>query len=225
VAQLEGPAILDRATHVDLLVGTHNLHRVPELLARAAEGGAPAVDLDRRADPFAIPVSLVAHANPVRATSPRWRAATTSAASACAADPRPGGAPAGRGDPIRDGVARRAGLPRGDAAGPDGERLPRWGSRFSPACWSASMRPRACSGCASRPRTPSTVDGSMTRALSRLERLCPYLHLPFQSGSNRILASMRRGLHARGLPHQRRPPARQRSRSGALHGRDRRLPG
>src|SRR5262245_1429340 len=32
VAQLEGKAILDRAPQVDLLVGTHTLHRVPDLL-------------------------------------------------------------------------------------------------------------------------------------------------------------------------------------------------
>src|SRR5262250_815228 len=32
VAQLEGTAILDRMPHVDVLVGTHNVSRVPELL-------------------------------------------------------------------------------------------------------------------------------------------------------------------------------------------------
>src|SRR6186997_958189 len=50
VAQLSGRAILDRAPQVDLLVGTHTVARVPELL-RSAGGGAPAaVDLDRSAD-------------------------------------------------------------------------------------------------------------------------------------------------------------------------------
>ena len=33
----------------------------------------------------------------------------------------------------------------------------------------------------------------MARALRDLPRLCPYLHLPVQSGSDRILAEMRRG--------------------------------
>jgi tRNA-2-methylthio-N6-dimethylallyladenosine synthase len=33
----------------------------------------------------------------------------------------------------------------------------------------------------------------MAGAFRDLARLCPYLHLPFQSGSNRILESMRRG--------------------------------
>jgi tRNA-2-methylthio-N6-dimethylallyladenosine synthase len=33
----------------------------------------------------------------------------------------------------------------------------------------------------------------MARALGRLPRVCPYLHLPVQSGSDRVLADMRRG--------------------------------
>jgi tRNA-2-methylthio-N6-dimethylallyladenosine synthase len=40
---------------------------------------------------------------------------------------------------------------------------------------------------------PQHVDERMADALRDLPRVCPYLHLPFQSGSNRILASMRRG--------------------------------
>ncbi len=46
------------------------------------------------------------------------------------ADARAGGAAARRGHRLRDGGARRAWLLRGDAPGPDGERLPRWGSRL-----------------------------------------------------------------------------------------------
>ena len=40
---------------------------------------------------------------------------------------------------------------------------------------------------------PEHVDVRMARAMRDLDRLCPYLHLPFQSGSERVLASMRRG--------------------------------
>jgi tRNA-2-methylthio-N6-dimethylallyladenosine synthase len=36
----------------------------------------------------------------------------------------------------------------------------------------------------------------VARALGQLPRVCPYLHLPVQSGSDRILASMRRGYTA-----------------------------
>jgi tRNA-2-methylthio-N6-dimethylallyladenosine synthase len=40
---------------------------------------------------------------------------------------------------------------------------------------------------------PAHVDARLARAFRDLPRLCPYLHLPAQSGSDRVLASMRRG--------------------------------
>jgi tRNA-2-methylthio-N6-dimethylallyladenosine synthase len=40
---------------------------------------------------------------------------------------------------------------------------------------------------------PEHVDERMADAFRDLPRLCPYLHLPVQSGSDRILESMRRG--------------------------------
>jgi tRNA-2-methylthio-N6-dimethylallyladenosine synthase len=40
---------------------------------------------------------------------------------------------------------------------------------------------------------PEHVDERMAEALRDLPRVCPYLHLPFQSGADRVLASMRRG--------------------------------
>src|SRR5262249_25051252 len=67
VAQLEGEAVLERAPHVDVLVGTHNFVRMPELLRRAREERRPQVDLRRQADSFAVPHAQVAHRNRVRA--------------------------------------------------------------------------------------------------------------------------------------------------------------
>jgi tRNA-2-methylthio-N6-dimethylallyladenosine synthase len=40
---------------------------------------------------------------------------------------------------------------------------------------------------------PSEVTPPMAAAFAELPHLCPYLHLPVQSGSDRILADMRRG--------------------------------
>ncbi|MCI0569921.1 MAG: radical SAM protein, partial [Myxococcaceae bacterium] len=67
VAQLQGRAILERAPQVDVLVGTHNLARVPELLRRSRDEGLPGVDLDRGADAFEVPAESVAHGCDVRA--------------------------------------------------------------------------------------------------------------------------------------------------------------
>ena len=67
VAQLEGRAVLDGAPPVDVLVGTHNLRRIPDLIEESEATGALAVDLDRGADAFDVPDALTSHANPVRA--------------------------------------------------------------------------------------------------------------------------------------------------------------
>jgi tRNA-2-methylthio-N6-dimethylallyladenosine synthase len=67
VAQLEGTAVLDRAPQVDVLVGTHNLSSVPDLVRRARAGEGRGVDLDRKADSFDVPDSAVAHSSRVRA--------------------------------------------------------------------------------------------------------------------------------------------------------------
>ncbi len=193
VAQLEGRAILERAPHVDLLVGTHNLHRVPELLEQAGQLGSPAVDLDRHADPFAIPSAVVAHANPVRAyvtamegcnhvcsfcVVPRTRGQEIQRPVAAIVDETR--ALVERGVPevmllgqtvnaYRDGDVGFAGLLERVHAVPGLRRL-----RFTTS-------------------HPAHVDAAMVAAFRDLARLCPYLHLPFQSGSDRILASMRRG--------------------------------
>src|SRR5690606_27608468 len=45
VASQEGRAIVERAPYVDLVFGPQTLHRVPELLERAARAGRPAVDV------------------------------------------------------------------------------------------------------------------------------------------------------------------------------------
>ena len=47
VAQLQGTDILDRAPQVDVLVGTHNVSRVPDLFLESFEAGTR-VDLDRK---------------------------------------------------------------------------------------------------------------------------------------------------------------------------------
>ncbi|HLA78749.1 MAG TPA: tRNA (N6-isopentenyl adenosine(37)-C2)-methylthiotransferase MiaB, partial [Vicinamibacteria bacterium] len=67
VAQLEGKAVIERSPQVDILVGTHNLARVPEFLRQKRDGGQLLVDLNRKADSFAVPAAAVAHGSSVRA--------------------------------------------------------------------------------------------------------------------------------------------------------------
>jgi len=196
VAQLEGREVLERAPGVDLLVGTHNLSRVPELLREAH--ARPAVELDKAADAFNVPHETVAHSSPVRAfvsvmegcnhvcsfcVVPRTRGTEVCRpVEAIVAEVR---SLVDRGYPevmllgqtinaYRDGRTDFVGLLEEVQSVPGLRRL-----RFTTS-------------------HPSHVDARFARALRDLPRLCPYLHLPFQSGSDRVLADMRRGYTAAG---------------------------
>ncbi len=193
VAQLHGPEILERAPEIDLMVGTHNLAAVPELLDRAWTGERGLVELDRKADRFAVPDEHVAHGNPVRAyvtamegcnhvcsfcVVPRTRgpevcrpaAAIVAEAEAVVARGFPEVMLLGQTvNAYRHGGVDFPGLLERVAAVPGLRRL-----RFTTS-------------------HPEHVDQQLAKAWTRLDNLCPYLHLPVQSGSDRLLASMRRG--------------------------------
>jgi tRNA-2-methylthio-N6-dimethylallyladenosine synthase len=193
VAQLEGPAVRERAPSVDVLIGTHNIARLPELVRRAREGERGLTDLDRKAEPFTVSPLAVAHGSPVRA----YVTAIEGCNHVCSfcVVPRTRGPevcrPAGellaeveslvaRGYPevmllgqtvnayLRDGVDFPELLHR-VAAVPGLRRL-----RFTTS-------------------HPEHVGEPLARAFAAIPKLCPYLHLPVQSGSERVLASMRRG--------------------------------
>ena len=193
VAQLQGRAILDRAPQVDLLVGTHNVARVPELLRTAGNGAPAGVDLDRSAETFGIPVEAVAHSSTVRAyvtvmegcnhvcsfcVVPRTRGPETCRSSGEIVDEV--ASLVARGYPevmllgqtvnaYRSGGLDFAGLLERVSAVPGLRRL-----RFTTS-------------------HPEHVDRGLAEAIGGLSNVCPYLHLPVQSGSDRILADMRRG--------------------------------
>jgi tRNA-2-methylthio-N6-dimethylallyladenosine synthase len=193
VAQLEGESILARAKHVDLLVGTHNLHRVPELLEEREVSGATAIDLDRKADAFAIPGSMVAHGNPVRAYVTVMEGCNH-VCSFCVV-------PRTRGPEVNRTAAEivseveslvERGFPEVMLLGQTVNAYRHEGVDFAELL----ARVNAVPGLRRLRFTtshPEHVDERMADALGGLPRVCPYLHLPFQSGSDRVLASMRRG--------------------------------
>jgi len=193
VAQLQGTTILERAPHVDVLVGTHNLGRVPELVAGLGRGARHAVDLDRTADSFAVPDEVVAHSGAVRAYVTAIEGCNL-VCSFCVV-PRTRGPEACRpADAIvaevRSLVARgyREVMLLGQTVNAYRDRDLDFTDLLA--------RVDAVPGLVRLRFTtshPEHVTARMAGALADLERLCPYLHLPFQSGSDRILQSMRRG--------------------------------
>jgi tRNA-2-methylthio-N6-dimethylallyladenosine synthase len=193
VAQLEGEKLLERARDVDVLVGTHNLHRVPELLDEVESTGRVAIDLDRKADAFAIPEEVTAHGNPVRAFVTAMEGCNH-VCSFCVV-PRTRGPEVNRSpDEIAhevEGLVAR-GFTEVMLLGQTVNAYRHGATDFA----GLLARVHEVEGLRRLRFTtshPEHVDEGMAAALRDLPRVCPYLHLPFQSGSDRILGSMRRG--------------------------------
>ena len=197
VAQLQGRAILDRAPQVDLLVGTHNVARVPELL-RSAGGGAPAaVDLDRSADTFTIPTGAVAHSSPVRAYVTVIEGCNH-VCSFCVV-PRTRGPETCR--DAADIVAEveslvERGYPEVMLLGQTVNAYRHRGLDFAGLLERVNATP-GLQRLRFTTSHPEHVDQRLADAIGGLPKVCPYLHLPVQSGSDRILADMRRGYTSR----------------------------
>jgi tRNA-2-methylthio-N6-dimethylallyladenosine synthase len=192
VAQLEGPEVLRRAPFVDVLVGTHTLGRVPELLARA-EAGGPEVDLDRKADAFRIPESAVSHSSRVRAFVTVMEGCNH-VCSFCVV-PRTRGPEVNRSahaivDEVRSLVEK--GYREVTLLGQTVDAY-----RFGDVDFAGLLkRVDEVAGPARIRFTtshPEHVTPRLADALRDLPSVCPYLHLPVQSGSDRVLGSMRRG--------------------------------
>jgi tRNA-2-methylthio-N6-dimethylallyladenosine synthase len=193
VPQLEGESAIGRAKHVDVLVGTHTLHRIPELLGEAAATGKTAVDLDRKADAFAIPGQIAAHANPVRAYVTVMEGCNH-VCSFCVV-PRTRGPEVNRppSDVVREveaAVAQGFGevMLLGQTVNAYRHADTDFAGLLERVDQVAGLRRLRFTT-----SHPEHVSARMADAFRRLPRVCPYLHLPFQSGSDRVLASMRRG--------------------------------
>jgi tRNA-2-methylthio-N6-dimethylallyladenosine synthase len=195
VAQLHGESILERSPGVDLLVGPRTFSRVPEYL-RAAKGSAPIVDLDRRADSQAAGAEHIAHASAARA----YVTAIEGCNHVCSfcVVPRTRGAEACRPPQAIVAEARAAveqGLPEVMLLGQTVNAYRSGDVDFVRLLELVHETP----GLARLRFTtshPSHVGPGLAAAMRDLPRLCPYLHLPVQSGSDRVLDSMRRGYTA-----------------------------
>jgi tRNA-2-methylthio-N6-dimethylallyladenosine synthase len=197
VAQLQGKEILDRAPAVDVLVGTHNLRDLPRLLSESKELGGRRSALDRSADAFSIPAEVVSHSSPTRAyvtvvegcnhvcsfcVVPRTRGKEVCRTPESIVDEVRGLLDRGYHEVMLLGQTVNA-YQYGGVDFPELLRLVHdaddriWRLRFTTS-------------------HPEHVNERFARCFAELPRLAPYLHLPVQSGADRILAEMRRGYSA-----------------------------
>jgi tRNA-2-methylthio-N6-dimethylallyladenosine synthase len=200
VAQAEGQEIIRRAGAVDLVVGSQNYHRLPELVARAASG-EKVVDTE-----FPVEDKFAALAAPQRAaTRKRGISAFVTVQEGCdkfctfCVVPYTRGAEVSR--PVAQIVAEverlaDAGVREVTLIGQNVNAYHGQGEDGAPSSLGKLLRRLADVPGIARLRYttshPRDMDDDLVRAHAELDALMPYVHLPVQSGSDRILDAMNR---------------------------------
>jgi tRNA-2-methylthio-N6-dimethylallyladenosine synthase len=214
LAQKDREAVVERAGHVDVVFGTHNVHRAAELLREARAAGRPVVEIleatdasDRDAFPSALPV---------RREVPwaGWVTIQVGCDNSCAFCI----VPAVRGPeisrPLHDVVdevraAARDGVTEVTLLG---QNVNSYGRDLMAAARRAGGRERVRPLFSELLRAVSAVEGirrvrytsphpkdlrpETIAAMAETPEVCEHLHLPLQSGSDRVLAAMHRGYTA-----------------------------
>ena len=197
VAQAEGEEIMRRAGMVDLVVGPQSYHRLPELEARARQGGR-ALDTD-------FPAEDKFEALKTRPKARRGPTAFLTVQEGCdkfcafCVVPYTRGAEASRPaarvlEEARDLVER--GVREITLLGQNVNAY--HGAGVEGGDWSLARLIRALSDIDGLDRIrfttshPNDMSDDLIAAHGECEKLMPYLHLPVQSGSDRILKRMNR---------------------------------
>jgi tRNA-2-methylthio-N6-dimethylallyladenosine synthase len=194
VAQQEGERLLKRDSSIDVIVGTQALKSLPRLVRAARENRRAAVDTSPYED-VSFPLGLARHSDPVRA----WVTIIEGCNEYCAFCV----VPYTRGHERMRPVAQI--LDEVKAAVDTGRRevqllgqiVNHYQAPDDPACDFAELLARV-SAVAGIQRVrfasphPRHVTSRLIEAIRDLPPVCKHLHLPVQSGSNRVLKNMRR---------------------------------
>jgi tRNA-2-methylthio-N6-dimethylallyladenosine synthase len=198
VAQAEGAEILSRAPAVDLVVGPQSGHRLAELLERAKSGERPIATEFEIADKFAASRVGRANAGRVRSAFLTIQEGCDKFCSFCVVPytrgsevSRPAAAILDEADRLLDSGACEITLLGQNVnawhgTGPNGSA---W--RLGDLIETLALRPhlRRIRYTTSH---PVDMDRSLVEAHRHQPKLMPYLHLPVQAGSDRVLKAMNR---------------------------------
>jgi tRNA-2-methylthio-N6-dimethylallyladenosine synthase len=199
-AQREGKALIERLPHIDLVVGTQQYPRLPELLREAREGRRAVVAT-------ALPGSqLDSDHTPAGRDRPfqAFVKVTEGCNCGCTFCVVPGtrGEESSRPPETVVEEARRLAGEGVVEVTLLGQNVTSYGNDLRPRVPLADLLRRVHDGAPGLLRLrfvtghPAFVTPALLEAVRDLPRLCPYLHLPAQSGSDRILKAMRRGYTA-----------------------------
>jgi tRNA-2-methylthio-N6-dimethylallyladenosine synthase len=199
VASQEGPAIVARAPYVDVVFGPQTLHRLPQLLERRRATGRPQVDVS-------FPeIEKFDHLPPARVEG---ACAFVSIMEGCSKYCSFCVVPYTRGEevsrPFEDVVAEVAGLAEQGVKEVTllGQNVNAWRGEIAgaPADFAELLHYVHEIEGIHRIRYTTSHPREFTQRLidahAHLDKLAPHVHLPVQSGADRVLAAMKRGYTA-----------------------------
>ncbi len=197
VAQAEGAEILRRAPHVDIVLGPQTYHRLPEMVARAARGAGAQLDTDfpseSKFDFLPRPESAggVSAFLSVQEGCDKFCTFCVVPYTRGAEASRPAAAILAEAQALIEAGARELTLLGQNVNAYHGEGA-------DGATWGLAQLIEALAGLPQLRRIryttshPADMDEALIAAHGREAKLMPHLHLPVQSGSDRILAAMNR---------------------------------
>jgi tRNA-2-methylthio-N6-dimethylallyladenosine synthase len=202
VAQLEGEAIFENAPAVDLVIGTRATDRLPSLIERARSGEASVIDLEERQEGEVWDVSPAERRSPYVAFVPIIEGCNKFC-SFCIVPYSRGREKSRNALEIVTEVQRLCSLGYkevhliGQNVNSYRPKSLEGLERYSGATpFSRLLRAVADTGMERIKFTtsfPRDFHPDIVSALEELPNLCDWIHLPVQSGSDRILKAMRRG--------------------------------
>jgi tRNA-2-methylthio-N6-dimethylallyladenosine synthase len=194
VAQQEGARLLKRAPFIDAIVGTQSLKKLPALLSAAESTRRSHVDIDPH-DDVSFPLGVVRHSDAIRAHVTIIEGCN----EFCAFCVVPYTRGHERMRPVGDILAEvRAAVQSGRSEVQLlGQIVNHYQAPDDPACDFAELLARVSAvDRVARVRFasphPRHVTPRLIEAMRDIPQVCKHLHLPVQSGSNRMLSAMRR---------------------------------
>ena len=197
VAQAEGAEILARAPYVDLVLGPQTYHRLPEMVARAARAGKSVIDTDFPAETKFDFLPEIAAPQGVTAFL-TIQEGCDKFCSFCVV-PYTRGAEASRPAASIIAEARRLVAQGAREITLLGQNVNAWhGQAPDGSTWGLGRLTRELAEIDGLLRLryttshPRDMDDDLIAAHAEVPALMPFLHLPVQSGSDRVLAAMNR---------------------------------
>jgi len=194
VAQQEGDALRRRDRSIDVIVGTQSLKELPRLVRESLDARAPRTDIHPH-DDVSFPLGVARHSDPVRA----WVTIIEGCNEFCAFCVVPYTRGHERMRPAGDILAEVRDAARTGHREVQllGQIVNHYQAPDDASCDFAALLERV-SGVDGIDRVrfasphPRHVTPRLINAIRDLPKVCKHLHMPVQSGSNRILKAMRR---------------------------------